>query len=217
MNRPGTRPALFHLLVLLAAALPCSAGAGAFERASAQEPRERSTAGAAPAFTAESAPETRDGAEAHELLPNGRRPLPDLLTGGQPTAEQLEELAGLGYRTVIDLRTEGESGALADEPARVEALGMRYVRLPVAGAAGLSDDNARALDELLAGAGAYPVVLHCGSGNRVGALLALRAALTEGADPDAALQLGLDAGLTRLEPTVRELLGLPDAPAAETP
>lgn len=230
---------LFGLLAtLLAAALLLSAATGAVHRASAQEPEERAGAKAEAAasttgttVTVEIQAESEDDAdaqaevaaeveteteaeadsEAAELLPNGRQPMADLLTGGQPDPGQLEELAWLGYRTVIDLRPAGERGALADEPAMVEALGMRYVRLPVAGADGLTDGNVRALDELLDDPEAYPVVIHCASGNRVGALLALRAARTEGAEPEAALQLGLDAGLTRLEPAVRELLDLPAA------
>jgi uncharacterized protein (TIGR01244 family) len=156
-------------------------------------------------------------AAAEELLPDARQPLPHLLTGGQPSAAQLEAIAAAGYRTVIDLRPEGEQGAPPDEPERVAALGMRYVRIPVAGAGDLTAENLRALDELLDQEAAYPAVVHCASGNRVGALLALRAARLDGAPPEAALELGLDAGLTRLEPAVRELLGLPPAPAEPVP
>jgi hypothetical protein len=56
-------------------------------------------------------------------------------------------------------------------------------------------------------------MVHCASGNRVGALLALRANRLEGASPEDALELGLDAGLTRLEPAVREALGLSEEAA----
>ena len=156
-------------------------------------------------------------AAAEDLLPNARQPLPRLLTGGQPSDEQLEALAAAGYRTIVDLRPEGEKGAPADEPERVVALGMRYVRIPIAGAGDLTEESSRALDEVLDREDAYPAVVHCASGNRVGALLALRAARLEGAAPEAALELGLDAGLTRLEPAVRALLGLPPAPAEPEP
>jgi len=171
----------------------------------------------APAQTAPAQAAPPPAAAAEELLPDARQPLPHLLTGGQPSAAQLEAIAAAGYRTVIDLRPEGEPGAPPDEPERVAALGLRYVRIPVAGAGDLTADNARALDALLDQEAVYPVVIHCGSGNRVGALLALHAAKLEGAAPEAALALGLDAGLTRLEPAVRELLGLPPAPAEPEP
>jgi hypothetical protein len=44
-------------------------------------------------------------------------------------------------------------------------------------------------------------LLHCGSGNRVGALLALRES-QDGADDESALEYGRSAGLTKLEPVV---------------
>ena len=47
--------------------------------------------------------------------------------------------------------------------------------------------------------------MHCGSGNRAGALLALREKLN-GAENGAALEFGREAGLTRLEPVVIERL-----------
>lgn len=172
-------------------------------------PSAAAPAPSAPATAPSAAPSVPAG---EDLLPNARRPAPDLLTGGQPSPEQLEALAAAGYTTIIDLRTEGEKGAPADEPEQVEALGLAYVRIPVTGADGLTEANARELDRVLEAA-AGPAVIHCASGNRVGALLALRAHL-DGATPEVALEHGLDAGLTRLEPAVRELLGLaPAAPA----
>ncbi len=142
------------------------------------------------------------------LLPNGRSPLPGILTGGQPDDAQLGRLADVGYQTVVNLRTPGEPGAPADEAAKVEAEGMHYVSIPVAHGEGLSRENAEALGKVLADPDARPVVIHCGSGNRVGALLALEAAWVEGKPPAEALELGKAAGLTSLAPQVEKLLGL---------
>lgn len=69
----------------------------------------------------------------------------------------------------------------------------------------------------------YPIAVACSSGNRAGALLAVESFWLDGVSPEAALALGKSAGLTRLEPSVRLLLGLPPAqeppakPAAPTP
>jgi protein tyrosine/serine phosphatase len=52
---------------------------------------------------------------------------PQLYRGGQPTEDEFEDLATLGIRTVIDLRTRTES--YGRECA--EALGMRYINLPM--------------------------------------------------------------------------------------
>ena len=60
--------------------------------------------------------------------------------------------------------------------------------------------------EILRSSNGQPVPVHCGSGNRIGALLAIGTALFDGALLDEALELGRDAGLTRLERTTREYL-----------
>lgn len=138
---------------------------------------------------------------------NVKTPLEGVTSGGQPTDNELRQAAELGYKTVVNLRTDGEEIPF-DEPALVEELGMEYVRLPIAGAEGITSENAAALAAILNDA-ERPILLHCGSGNRVGALFALDAYDRLGKDAEAALQVGLDAGLTGLEPVVREKLGLP--------
>jgi uncharacterized protein (TIGR01244 family) len=142
------------------------------------------------------------------LLPNGRSPLPGVLTGGQPDTNQLAELAKLGYKTVINLRKPGERGEVADEASVVKSHGMSYVSIPVGHGEGLDRENAEVLGKILANRDARPVVIHCASGNRVGALLALEEAWVQGRPPEKALELGKAAGLTSLEPQVRKILGL---------
>ena len=131
------------------------------------------------------------------------RPVDGMTSAGQPDEAAFRVFADSGYAAVIDLRTEGESRGL-DEPAVVEGLGMDYVSLPI-GRDGISFENARQLDKLIRSYDG-PVLVHCGSANRVGALLALRASL-EGADDEAAIEAGVEGGLTRLEQTVRDVLG----------
>ncbi len=123
-------------------------------------------------------------------------------TAGQPDEKALKVFADNGYAAVIDLRTPGESRGI-DEARLVEEMGMDYVSLPV-GRDGISFENARSLDELISRYDG-PVLVHCGSGNRVGALLALRASL-KGADDEAAMAAGREGGLTSLEEQVREVL-----------
>lgn len=130
-------------------------------------------------------------------------PVDGITAAGQPDEAALKVFAESGYAAVIDLRTAGESRGL-DEPAVVEALGMDYLSLPI-GRDGISFESAKSLDELISRYDA-PVLVHCGSSNRVGALLALRASL-EGADDEAALETGRVGGLKSLEGRVREVLG----------
>lgn len=125
------------------------------------------------------------------------------ISTGQPDAALLAQAKAAGYAAVIDLRTAAEDRGM-DEAAEVEAAGLTYHSLPVDGAKGTTFANARVLQDMLAGIDG-PVLLHCRSGNRVGALLALTAA-EAGASLDEALDIGRKAGLTTLEPIVIERL-----------
>lgn len=122
---------------------------------------------------------------------------------GQPDAEAFKLISEAGYAAVIDLRGEQENRGL-DEAAVLEALGLDYVELPLSSPDAISFENAARLDEILAEY-SEPVLIHCGSSNRVGALLALRKSM-HGASDDAAVEYGRDAGLTGLEPVVRARL-----------
>lgn len=131
------------------------------------------------------------------------QPVEGLTTAGQPDEDAFRLVAGAGYEAVIDLRGDDEPRGL-DEAALLEELGLEYERLPITDAAAVNAENAARLDELLAQFDG-PVLIHCASGNRVGALLALRKS-QQGADDDAALAYGRKAGLASLEPVVRERL-----------
>jgi uncharacterized protein (TIGR01244 family) len=130
-------------------------------------------------------------------------------SSGQPTAEELQAVADHGYVAVIDLRGDDEDRGF-DEAAAATAVGLSYATLPIADEAAVNVDNARKLGELLAVFDG-PVLVHCGSGNRVGALTALLAA-EAGADVDQALEAGRAAGLTRLEGMVRKQLETAESP-----
>lgn len=123
-------------------------------------------------------------------------------TAGQPDEEGFKVFAEMGYAAVIDLRTAGENRGL-DEPSVVEGLGMDYINLPI-GRDGITFANAKALEDAIA---SYdePVLVHCGSANRVGALFAL-SEYAKSEDLEKALEAGRAAGLTRMEGTVRKVL-----------
>ena len=140
---------------------------------------------------------------------NVRMPSDHLVTGGQLTQEQMVALREEGYETFINLRPVDEKGTGWEEEFSA-AEGISFTRIPVAGAAGVTRESAERLAEALSSSESGAVV-YCKSGNRVGALLALKAHFVDGQSPEDALQFGLDAGMTRLEPLVRELLELPES------
>ena len=134
-------------------------------------------------------------------------PVDGITSAGQPDKAALEVFADSGYVTVIDMRGRDEARGF-EEAAFVEELGLQYVAFPIESEDDISFAKARQLDELLR-ENPGPVLVHCASGNRVGALLALRASI-HGADDEEALRLGREGGLTRLEVVVRERLAAGD-------
>ena len=129
---------------------------------------------------------------------------PGVVSSGQPSAADLAALQRRGFSTVISLRTAGEDPGF-DEAAEAEKLGMTYINIPVGVSEGLTIETAVQLRAVLAQSTA-PALVHCGSGNRVGALYAIGAYELDGASVEEALEIGRAAGLTRLEPRIREIL-----------
>ncbi len=144
-------------------------------------------------------------------IPNYRLLQPGLATAGQPAPEALAKLKDMGFRTVVNLRTEREG--TAEERKVVEAEGLRYVSVPVT-VESLSLADAEAVEKVLHDPSSRPVLLHCASSNRVGAVWALIQS-REGRSLDEALAAGREAGLTspQLEAAVRRLVGPPAPPA----
>ena len=124
------------------------------------------------------------------------------IVSGQPSDAHLRQLAAAGFTTVITLRSESEPGFDAEKQT-VESLGLRFVSLPIEDTTqGLTVGNAESIDRTLEQTqGRF--LLHCGSGNRVGALLALRAFHVHNKSMEEALELGVQAGLTKWLPAVR--------------
>lgn len=155
-------------------------------------------------------PTTRIAAVTPQLqsdVPHLHVPRDGLLTGGQPGMQAWADLHAAGVTRVINLRPASELEG-RDEAREVQAGGMEYVQIDIAGAGDLTAANAQRLwTSLQSGSGT--VLVHCASGNRAGALLALAAAQAGGMSPQAALEFGKAAGLTKLEPVVRAHLGLP--------
>lgn len=133
---------------------------------------------------------------------NAGQPTEQLYTGGQPSLSDLDKLKAAGVTTVVSLRGADEQPPF-DEKKEVEARGMRFVSIPVAGKSDVSFDNAKQLQAVLSDSDGKTLV-HCASSNRVGALVALNA-VAEGKSLEQAIETGKRYGLTSLEPVVRDV------------
>lgn len=137
-------------------------------------------------------------------VPGIRQAKPGLYSAAQPLPEHWDGVAAAGVTTVINLRPDAELAG-RDERGEVAQAGMRYVQLPMAGAEGITAENADALMQALQQADG-PVLVHCASGNRVGALLAIGAARA-GLPLEEAIAYGRSAGMgSGAEAVVRERL-----------
>lgn len=130
------------------------------------------------------------------------------VSGYVENASQVDAVRALGVRTVISLVPAGERPEI-DEQMLVTSAGLRFLSVPVAGPADLTRGKVEALAAALQTAGDEPVLIHCASANRVGALMALKAAWLDGQNSEQALEIGRDHGMTRLDGAVRERLMSP--------
>lgn len=128
-------------------------------------------------------------------------PAPGIVSAGRLAPDDVARVRDSGIRHVIDLTPDAETPDF-DEAQAVRAAGLGYSNLPLRGAMDLTRENVLAFDGLLRSA-ELPVVVHCASGNRVGAMAALRAAWVEGKPVDEAIAIGKAWGLKGLEAEVR--------------
>lgn len=145
------------------------------------------------AFVLPAAAQDTDPLAGNEGIPNYYRLRDDIATAGQPTDDALADVQKAGYKAVLNLRTEQE-GSL-DEKPKVEALGMEYYNIPI-GPEGFSPEMIAEFQEILADNDNHPLLIHCRSSNRVGALWYINQVLNGGEDEAAALAEGKKAGLT---------------------
>jgi uncharacterized protein (TIGR01244 family) len=102
----------------------------------------------------------------------------DIYFADQPTPADFELFRERGVRTVIDIRHDEETPEL-DERQLVTDLDMQYVHVPWNGPDELND---AIFDELRAelNAAERPILFHCASANRVGAIWLAHRVLDDG-------------------------------------
>lgn len=137
---------------------------------------------------------------------NYNRAAPAVGSAGALKDGAVAEAKALGFRTILDLRT-AEEGADA-ERALAQTVGIAYVNVPVATRAPLPE-QLDAFARIVEDPANLPVLVHCESANRVGAMWALYRA-SKGVPAMVAVEEGRTLGLKpSREKTVRERLGLP--------
>ena len=93
-------------------------------------------------------------------------------TGGQPTEDQVRDVAGAGYEAVVNLGLLGQGYSLPDEAGLVQSLGLGYRHIPVDFQGPTQDDFdafVGAMDEV----GGKAVFVHCAANYRVACFVGL--------------------------------------------
>lgn len=129
-------------------------------------------------------------------IPNATFPEPGVMAAAQPTGEQIQLAAEDGYRTLLDLRPREEPREF-DEILAARQNGLAYVNIPVT----LATLGQATIDRFLEAMerAERPVLLHCGTANRVGAMIYAWLVLEKRLPPEQALKRAKAAGLRQPE------------------
>ncbi|WP_236619154.1 beta-lactamase hydrolase domain-containing protein [Acaryochloris sp. CCMEE 5410] len=111
----------------------------------------------------------------------------------QLSPNQLKQAAQAGYQSVLNLRSPNEPGFLENEQQLVESVGLQYAHIPV-NPAQITDSLT---DQVLVTIGQLkkPILIHCKSGVRSGAMALIFMAQNEGLTADRALSISKELGI----------------------
>lgn len=124
------------------------------------------------------------------------RPDEQTIVCGALDKSKIKALADAGVEVVINLQPDAE--LTFDEATAVTEAGMHYEQLPIDGAHDLKQLTILAFDNILRQHHGKKMAMHCKSGSRVGAAVALRAGWLRGRKMDTAMERGYSHGLTAM-------------------
>lgn len=116
-----------------------------------------------------------------------------LYLAGQPQVEDFQIAKEQGIKTVLNLRKKEE--LTWDEEAAIKKMGLNYINLPFQSPAELKDDVFEQARKVLSDKERQPVLLHCASANRVGAIWLAHRVLDDNVPYDQALEEARKVGL----------------------
>ena len=129
-------------------------------------------------------------------ITNFRQVKSTVACAGATTPESMRAVKDMGFAAVVNLRQASENGAdVETETAAAQAAGLKYIHLPMNGAA----PDPAVLDRFLEAArdpANNPMFVHCASGNRAAAVWMVKRVLVDGWDVDKASEEARALGLT---------------------
>ena len=125
----------------------------------------------------------------------------EFCTGGQPSLQHLEQLKADGVKAIINLRQPTEYAA-AEEEAKINALGLRYLNIPVS-PTDPKDEQATEFLKITDDPANRPAFIHCRSAARVATFWMIRRVMRDGWKMEDALKEAEKVGLGD-HPVLRE-------------
>lgn len=122
---------------------------------------------ASPCAAQPAAGEVPFGDKVGPAVTNYNRLRPRIATAGLLKDGAVAELKDLGFATILDLR--GPQEGTEAERKTVETAGLRYANIPVTDVLP-SDAQVAEFGRLVEDEKLFPLMVHCGSGNRVGTM-----------------------------------------------
>ena len=122
----------------------------------------------------------------------------------EPGPESIRRIADQGFRTVVNMKTAEEEQELSPEQEALLArdAGLDYLHYPVSGDA-LTEGVVDSFREKAPGL-PPPILVHCSSGKRSGALVMMHLASERGMSGEDAIRGAETAGLNLGKPELRE-------------
>jgi len=128
-------------------------------------------------------------------------------TSGQPTREQLEQIASGGYTAVVNLAMHDSDNAIPEEGNIVASLGMSYFHLPVPFEKPEATHLARFI-RLMVALDGEKVFVHCAINARVSAFMYKYLTLAKGHDGENCKSPLLHLWLPQMDDAWRRILDL---------
>ncbi|UBF30316.1 protein tyrosine phosphatase family protein (plasmid) [Kovacikia minuta CCNUW1] len=128
----------------------------------------------------------------------------DLSVAGQPSPEDLQQAPKIGFKSVLNLRSPGETNSLPDEQQHAESAGLKYAHVWL---------NSSVADEVLVNQALEtledlpkPVLVHCGAGLRAGAIALIATAKAENWTLEQLTQQAAAIGLQPEQPQLQQFI-----------
>ncbi len=155
-------------------------------------------------------------APAADGVPNFHQVNERIYRGAQPSDDGYKFIAGLGVKTVIDLREE--HGQAAAEEKQVSAAGMRFINIPMDDLGAPTDSQIALALAVLTDEAAGPVFVHCRRGaDRTGTVIACYRIAFEHWQNRRALEEARSHGLSFFERGMQRFILDFQAPASAAP